>query len=158
MKKLSVFSLIIIAGISLSGCGKTYLDINTPNPNQATGATPELVITNAMTVTASGQVTNVALGPLQFISGWIGYWAPSGSYAPNTNDVASYFQTTGFGDAYWIGAYRNLEDYYYVQTTAKTQLKPFYVAAAKAMSQWFGRNWWTCLTTYLTPRHSRVQT
>jgi Starch-binding associating with outer membrane len=133
MKKLSVFSLIIIAGVSLSGCGKSYLDINTPNPNAATGATPELVITNAMTVTASGQVTNPALGPLQDISGWMGYWAPSGSYAPNTNDVASYFQTTGFADALWIGAYRNLEDYYYVETSAKTQLKPFYVAAAKAM-------------------------
>src|ERR1700733_10958401 len=133
MKKLSVFSLIIIAGISLSGCGKTYLDINTPNPNQATGATPELVITNAMTVTASGQVTNVALGPLQFISGWLGYWAPSGSYAPNTNDVASYFQTTSFANALWIAAYRNLEDYYYVETSAKTQVKPYYEAMAKAM-------------------------
>ena len=133
MKKLSVFTLIIIAGVSLSGCGKTYLDINSPNPNSATSATPELVITNAMTVTASGQVTNPALGPLQFISGWMGYWAPSGSYAQNGNDVASYFQTTGFGDAYWIGAYRNLEDYYYVETSAKTQAKPFYVAAAKAM-------------------------
>ena len=59
MKKLSVLSAIIIAGISLSGCGKSYLDINTPNPNQATSATPELVITNALTVTASGQVANV---------------------------------------------------------------------------------------------------
>jgi Starch-binding associating with outer membrane len=133
MKKLSVFTLIIIAGVSLSGCGKSYLDINTPNPNAATSATPELVITNAMTVTASGQVTNPALGPLLFISGWMGYWAPSGSYAQNSSDVASYFQTTGFADAYWIGAYRNLEDYYYVETSAKTQLKPFYVATAKAM-------------------------
>jgi hypothetical protein len=133
MKKLSVYILIIMTGVSLAGCGKSYLDINTPNPNAATGATPELVITNAMTVTASGQVTNTGIAPLQFISGWIGYWAPSGSYAQNSADVASYFQTTGFADAYWIGAYRNLEDYYYVETSAKTQLKPFYVAAAKAM-------------------------
>ena len=72
MKKLSVFSLIIIAGISLSGCGKRYLDINTPNPNAATGATPELVITNAMTVTASGQVANVALTPtIYLVDGWV---------------------------------------------------------------------------------------
>jgi hypothetical protein len=133
MKKLSVFIAIIIAGIGFSGCGKSYLDINSPNPNAATAATPELVITNAMTVTASGQVTNPGLNPLEFISGWIGYWAPSGSYAQNGLDVASYFQTTQFADAYWIGAYRNLEDYYYVETSAKTQLKPFYVAAAKAM-------------------------
>src|SRR5579864_8204046 len=133
MKKLSVLSAIIIAGISLSGCGKSYLDINSPNPNSATSATPELVLPNAMTVTASGQVTNTALAPLQFISGWMNYWAPSGSYVQNGTDVASYFQTTGFADAYWIGAYRNLEDYYYVETSAKTQDKPFYVAAAKAM-------------------------
>jgi hypothetical protein len=61
MKKLSILSAIIIAGISLSGCGKSYLDINSPNPNQATSATPELVITNAVTVSASGQVANVNL-------------------------------------------------------------------------------------------------
>ena len=133
MKKLSVFSLIIIAGVSLSSCGKSYLDINSPNPNSATSATPQLVITNAMTVTASGQVTNPAIAPLEYLSGWLGYWAPSGSYAANNTDVASYYQTTGFGDALWTGAYRNLEDYYYVETSAKTQALPFYVAAAKAM-------------------------
>ena len=102
MKKLSVFSLIIIAGVSFSSCGKSYLDINTPNPNFATNATPDLVITQAMVATASGQVANVNLAPVEFISGWMGYWAPSGSYAPNTNDVASYFQTTGFGNPIWI--------------------------------------------------------
>ena len=133
MKKLSIFSAIIIAGIGFSGCGKSYLDINTPNPNAATAATPELVITNAMTVTASGQVANVALQPVQFISGWMGYWAPSGSYAPNNQDVASYFMTTTFSNSMWVGAYRNLGDYYYVETSAKAEDKPYYVAMAKAM-------------------------
>jgi hypothetical protein len=133
MKKLSVFTLIIIAGISLAGCGKSYLDINTPNPNAATSATPELVITSAMTATASGQVANAALAPIDYLSGWMGYWAPSGSYAPSTVDVASYFQNTGFANTLWINAYRNLEDYYYVETSAKQQVKPYYVAMAKAM-------------------------
>jgi len=133
MKKLSILSAIVIAGISLSGCGKSYLDINSPNPNAATSATPELVITNAMTVTASGQVANVALAPTLFLSGWMGYWAPSGSYAPSNTDVASYFSTTQTPNVLWIQSYRNLEDYYYVETSAKTQQKPFYVAAAKAM-------------------------
>jgi len=133
MKKLSILSAIIIAGISLSGCGKSYLDINSPNPNAATSATPELVITNAMTVTASGQVANVALAPTLFLSGWMGYWAPSGSYAPSNTDVASYFSTTQTPNVLWIQSYRNLEDYYYVETSAKAQQKPFYVAAAKAM-------------------------
>ena len=133
MKKLSVISAIIIAGISLSGCGKSYLDVNTPNPNSATSATPELVITNAMTVTASGQVANVALTPTLYLSGWMGYWAPSGSYAPSNTDVASYYSTTQTPNVLWIQSYRNLEDYYYVETSAKTQKKPFYVAMAKAM-------------------------
>jgi Starch-binding associating with outer membrane len=133
MKKLSVFSLIIAAGVSLSGCGKSYLDVNTPNPNAATGATPELVITNAMTVTASGQICNPNLAPTNFINGWMGYWAPSGSYATNNQDVASYYETNAFGNVLWIASYRNLEDYYYVETSAKEQLKPFYVAMAKAM-------------------------
>jgi len=94
MKKLSVLSAIIIAGISLSGCGKSYLDINSPNPNAATSAPPALVITNAVTVTASGQVANVALVPTLYLSGWMGFWAPSGSYAPSNTDVASYYSTT----------------------------------------------------------------
>ena len=133
MKKLSVLSAIIIAGFGLSGCGKSYLDINTPNPNSATGATPELVITNALTVTASGQAANVALTPTLFLSGWMGYWAPSGSYAPSNTDVASYYSTTQTPNVLWIQSYRNLEDYYYVETSAKTQNKPYYVAMAKAM-------------------------
>jgi Starch-binding associating with outer membrane len=133
MKKLSVLSAIIIAGISLSGCGKSYLDINTPNPNQATSATPELVITNAVTVTASGQVANVNLTPTLYLSGWMGYWAPSGSYAPSNTDVASYYSTTQTPNVLWIQSYKNLEDYYYVETSAKAQNKPYYVAMAKAM-------------------------
>jgi len=133
MKKLSVFSLIIIAGVSLSGCGKSYLDINSPNPNAATVATPELVITNAMTVTASGQICNPNLTPTNYINGWVGYWAPSGSYATSSTDVASYYETNAFGNVLWIASYRNLEDYYYVETSAKEQLKPYYVAMAKAM-------------------------
>lgn len=131
MKKLSVLIGIIIAGISMSGCGKTYLDINTPNPNSATGATPELVITNAMTVSANFQV--VGPGPIDFLHGWMGYWAPSGSYAPNNTDVASYYQTNNFANGLWTTYYRNLEDYYFVETSAKKLSKPYYVAMAKTM-------------------------
>src|SRR4029450_7458335 len=117
----------IIAGVSLAGCGKSNLDINSPNPNAATGATPQLVITSAMTGTASGQICNPFLAPTNFINGWIGYWAPSGSYATNNQDVASYYETNAFANTLWIGSYRNLEDYYYVETSAREQEKPYYV-------------------------------
>ena len=72
MKKLQVLIGIIIAGVGLTGCGKSYLDINTPNPNAATSATPELVITNAMTVTASFQVAASTLTPANYLNAWMG--------------------------------------------------------------------------------------
>lgn len=135
MKKLPVLIVsIIIVGVSLSGCGKSYLNINSPNPNAATNASPQLVITNAMTVTASGTIAITGVNSVQYISGWLGYWGPSGSYAPSSQDVASYYQTTGYGNNFWIGAYRNLEDYYYVQNSARQAGNPYFVAMAKAMS------------------------
>ena len=109
------------------GCKKGFLDINS-NPNSATNTSPELVLPTAITVTASGQINNYA-----FISEWLGYWAPSGSYAISSSDNASYKQTTGFGNGIFVGAYRNLEDYDYVEQAAKVNKTPFYEAAAKAM-------------------------
>ena len=134
MKKLlSVFVALILVSVSFWSCSKGYLDINTPNPNSATSATPELVITNAMTVSAAIQVANNNFSPITYLNGWMGYWAPSGSYAQAADDVASYKETTEYGNNLWIYDYRNLEDYYYVEQSAKTQLKPYYVAMAKTM-------------------------
>lgn len=109
------------------GCKKGFLDINT-NPNSATNTTPELVLPTAITATAGAQVNNFS-----FISEWMGYWAPSGSYAISSSDVASYKQTTSFGNGLFIGAYRNLEDLDYVEQAAIATKKPFYDAAAKTM-------------------------
>ena len=133
MKKLQVLIGIIIAGVGLTGCGKSYLDINTPNPNAATSATPELVITNAMTVTASFQVAASTLTPANYLNAWMGYWAQSGSYATSNTDMSSYNQTTNYANTLWITEYRNLEDYYYVEQSAQTQNKPYYGAMAKTM-------------------------
>ena len=130
MKKLSVYSAILLAGLGISGCGKAYLDINN-NPNNATNATPDQVITSAMVATASGQV--VGATPIIYLNGWMGYWAPSGSYATNNQDVASYYQTTNTGDGFWIGAYHNLGDYFYVETQSKALHEPYYVGMAKVM-------------------------
>jgi hypothetical protein len=134
MKKLlSVFVALTIISASFWSCSKGYLDINTPNPNAATSATPELVITNAMTTTALIQIANANITPILYVNGWMGYWASSGSYAPATDDIASYKETTEYGNNMWIYDYRNLEDYYYVEQSAEQQLKPFYTAMAKSM-------------------------
>ncbi len=126
MKKLTIFfsGIILVAGI---GCKKDYLDINN-NPNTATNTTPELVLPNALNSTAGRQILGYT-----FISGWMGYWSVSGSYALNTSDFSTYKQTTTFGDGLWIGIYDNLEDYDYIEQQGIAQNKPFYEAAAKIM-------------------------
>jgi hypothetical protein len=133
MKKLLSGISLIVMSVCFWACSKGYLDINSPNPNLATSATPELVITNAMTTSAAPLVAKALFDPITFQSGWLGYWEPSGSYAQNNSDVASYKQTTQFADYLWVYYYRNLADYYYVENAAKQQLKPYYTAMAKTM-------------------------
>src|SRR3954454_20703500 len=133
MKKLMILfsGIIMLAGM---GCEKGFLDVNT-NPNTATNTTPELVLPNALAVTAARQIANVNYpgANYTFISGWMGYWAVSGSYALNTNDFSTYKQTTDFGDPLWRNIYDNLEDYKYIEQTGIAQSKPFYQAAALIM-------------------------
>lgn len=126
MKKQLIigFSAIVIFG-ALS-CKKSYFDL--PNPNSATNASPELVLSQALTATASSQ--NVGFN---FLGAWLGYLGQSGSYATGAGDIASYKQTTNFGDGAWVGFYHNLADYDYVEKSAATDKKYFYVAAAKIM-------------------------
>jgi hypothetical protein len=133
MKKLSVLILIVVASFSFSGCGKSYLDVNEPNPNAATSATPQLVITNAMTVTASYQVCDPTLTPTNILNAWMGYWGQSGSYATSNTDMSSYNETENYATFVWPSYYRNLEDYYYVEQSSVQQVQPYYEAMAKAM-------------------------
>jgi len=116
--------LLVLLG---AGCSKHYFDINN-NPNAATNTTPELVLPNALKVTVGNELTG-----FNFLSGWMGYWAPSGSYAMSASDVASYHQTNDTYSGSWTLYYRNLEDYDYIETSALQQKKPFYIGAAKIM-------------------------
>ncbi len=126
MKKLIIYfaGAMLIIG---TGCKKNYLDVNT-NPNSSTNASPELVLPAALQNTAARQITGYT-----FISGWLGYWAISGSYAIGNNDFTTYQQTTDFGDGLWRAIYDNLEDYDYVEKTSASENKPFFEAAAKIM-------------------------
>lgn len=119
-----ISAILIIVG---TGCSKSYFDINN-NPNAATNTTPELVLPQALTVSASGYINNYT-----FVSEWMGYWCPSGSYAISSSDLASYRQTTDFGNGIWTAYYHNLEDYDYIEQAAKTQGKTFYQGAAIVM-------------------------
>jgi len=126
MKKLHI--IIVSAALLALGSCKKSLDIN-HNPNNATNASPELVLPNALKVTADQPVIGFT-----FLQEWMGYWAPSGSYAAGPGDVASYLETnTGTGTGFFGTAYHNLEDYDYVEKQGVAQNKPFYEAAAKIM-------------------------
>lgn len=127
MKKQLFIGIASILFIGLLSCSKQYFDINN-NPNSATNASPELVLSNALTATVAPQATGY-----NFLSAWLGYLGQSGSYATGAGDIASYKQTNNFGDGIWQGRYHNLADYDYVEKSATTQNKFFYVAAAKIM-------------------------
>jgi hypothetical protein len=123
--------ILIAAGFiylfAAMGCKKGYLDINT-NPNNPSGVIPELVLPNALNVTAARQINAYT-----FISGWMGQWAVSGSYAPSTTAFYTYKETTDFGGGLWQNIYNNLEDYEYIETKGAEQDKPFYQGVAKIM-------------------------
>ena len=126
MKKLSI---ILLAAVVIAGCSKNYYDIN-QSPNTSTNASVDLVLANALKVTAQSLITS---GSAQTVTEWMNYWAPSGSYAINAGDGASYKETTDFADGTWQGAYRNLEDYAYIEKTATPANNYFYIATAKTM-------------------------
>jgi Starch-binding associating with outer membrane len=132
MKKQILIVIHAILIFWLYGCKKSYFDINN-NPNNATSATPDLVLPNALVTTASPLVVGNQVNYNIFISAWMGYIGQSGSYAAAVGDVASYKQTTNFGNPNWLYDYHNLEDYDYVEKSALSQNLYFYAGAAKIM-------------------------
>src|SRR5437868_6019347 len=132
MKALS--RLLLITTIVVAGCSKGYYDVNT-NPNASTNASVDLVLSNALKTTAQ-----TPINAYQFLSEWLGYWAPSGSFAISASDASSYKETTDYADLtaqsafqLWTGFYNNLEDYQYIEDAATKNNQYFYVAAAKTM-------------------------
>ena len=78
--KIIIFATLLI--LVSASCKKGFLDINR-NPNSVTESsiTPELILPNAM----HGVGVQSALG-YGFLNNWIGYWSPSGSYSPSTEE------------------------------------------------------------------------
>jgi len=132
--RIKMKRILLAAGFiylfAAAGCKKGYLDINT-NPNNPADVIPELVLPSALNSTAARQVN-----AFNFVSGWMGQWAVSGSYAPSTTNFSTYKQTTDFGEGLWANIYNTLEDYQYVETKATEQNKPFYQGAAKIMKSY----------------------
>jgi len=121
---------IIISALLLvftAGCKKSYFDINR-NPNTVTesNVTAELILPNALSGVGA-QATGY--GP---IANWVGYWSPSGSFAPNTEE-STYNITNSFLEGRWTSMYNVLFDLNSVEVKATAANQPFYRAVAMIM-------------------------
>ena len=110
-----------------AGC-KKFTDIN-QNPNQPLSVTPNVVLSAALTGSASNLATDF-FGTAR----WMGYWSRSGNYIADVQ-TETYAITTNYADADFQRLYNTLSRYAYIETTAvanKNSLS-FYLGVAKTM-------------------------
>lgn len=111
MKKLTILSISAIFLLFTSSC-KKYLAINT-NPNNATSATPEAILPQAIVYTASNVSSYNDYG-----SQLVGYSANAGGYGGFGSNWTYDFGPNDYGNL-WSTTYDALEDLQAVQNFAK---------------------------------------
>jgi len=131
LKRILIMCFVIGA---FSSCKKQLLDINTsPNDPTTASASPDLVLSNALNITA-GIYDNPTNGNNNFVwSGlWLGHIAYSGNYAIATENV-SYNLTNSFAAGTWDNIYDNIEDYDFVEKKGVETGNSFYRAIGMLM-------------------------
>lgn len=123
--KLLFFALLLATG--MAGC-KKELDINR-NPNAVTESniTAELILPNAL----HGVGVQTA-GGYGWLANWMGYWSPSGSYNPSTEE-STYNITNTFQETKWTGIYNVLFDLDNAEKKAEASNQSFYRSMAMIM-------------------------
>ncbi|HEX6914523.1 MAG TPA: SusD/RagB family nutrient-binding outer membrane lipoprotein [Chitinophagaceae bacterium] len=123
--KLKNILIMGLAGLMVSGCKKSLLDINT-NPNQLPTSTPDYVFTAAANRTVAG-----SLDPHELGSYWSGQWTYSNTYIISTTIFSYQFNNTNFN--YWDTWYDIMNDYQYVINNAEEKGQPFMKGPAEIM-------------------------
>jgi hypothetical protein len=125
MKKINT---IILAGMLLLGAScKKELDINN-NPNNATYATPALVLPQALTATANNLNGFNTMG-----AELVGYAANAGGYGGFGTAISYNFSSSDFIGR-WSSTYDNLEDYQYIINSSKGNAQlSYYLGVARVM-------------------------
>jgi hypothetical protein len=133
MKKKYIY-LFATSLLLLGACKKGYLDIN-ENPNNATTAKPELILTGALNNTAASTTGSSIF--YSFAALWMNYWMTPGGVS-GWAEERSYNFTTNWGGStvLWANVYDNLTDYQYLETTGKASGSAYYQAVAKTMKAW----------------------
>jgi hypothetical protein len=128
MKKI-VYSLALLSLLATAGCKKSFLDINTsPNSADETSMNASLILPYAMHTTAARMGTGYG-----WTGNWIGYWGPSGTYAPDVVE-STYNLTTAFQSGQWTGWYDVLNDFSIAERRAKDAGEDFYEGIAILMA------------------------
>lgn len=129
LKKIiySIFfvAMIIAAG---TGCRKSQFNIN-QNINNPTDSTVTYDVVLPSALHASGTIIGQQW---QVHQRWMGYWARSGTYAPNVIEE-TYEITTGFGNGIWNSCYDNNYDYQIVKSKAAVAGAGLYEGVARIM-------------------------
>jgi Starch-binding associating with outer membrane len=119
-------AILVAAG---TGCGKDKFNIN-QNTNAPTDSTVSYDVVLPAALHATG--ANVIATPWGTTQDWMGYWARSGTFAPNLVEE-TYQITTSFGNAIWNQCYDNNYDYQIVQSKANAAGAGFYEGIARIM-------------------------
>ena len=134
MKLLKQFLAIFILAAVATSCKKQLLDINTsPNDPTTVSATPNLVLANALNVSAN-IYDDATLGNNNFVWAglWLGHISYSGNYAIATENI-SYQLTNSFASGTFPNLYDNNEDYDFVEQKGVTLGNGFYRAIGMFM-------------------------
>ena len=122
---LAVATLVMAA---IAGCKKEAFNIN-QNPNSPTDSTVSYNVILPAAQNATGRFVARDWG---FLQNWLGYWARSGTYAPNVAEE-TYDVTTSFNSNIWTDIYDNLYDYQVMQRAAQKANASFYDGIARIM-------------------------
>ncbi len=127
MKKILIYSSIVLGSMGLFTSCKKFLDVN-KNPNSPTDATPQLIMGQAITYSASNTVS------YQDYGAWmVGYTANAGGYGGWGSAFTYDYANTAY-NGLWNGSYDNMEDYHVIQTKTEGDDRfAYYNAVARIM-------------------------
>lgn len=110
------------------GCKKSTFDIN-KNPNNPTDST---ITFNFILPAAQATTATIIATDWSWLQNWMGFWARSGTYAPNTQEE-TYTVTTAFNNQVWNDLYANSFNYDIMQRKAEQADAKFYQGVARIM-------------------------
>jgi Starch-binding associating with outer membrane len=122
--------------VASAGCKKGTFDINTINPNVPSDVDPKFILSGALKNTAAA----IRGGDADYIELYMGYYAVSGDYIPQTQTL-TYQTSTSYYSTAWDDVYQNLKNYRQMEVLAAADPNAgYYSAMAKIMeSLLFGR-------------------